>query len=114
MRVVFVFNAEFSKSSIPHQELAYSSLGGIPPRLGTPVLEGRAHSSASEKRNFTAWTALKVGSASEMYIPLSVSGGATHATDVRLSVTRSSGAFEPWPWCGILKIDTFKEITKES
>ena len=45
MRVVFVFNAEFLKSSIPHQELAYSPLGGIPPRLGTPALNKGAQSS---------------------------------------------------------------------
>ena len=38
MRVLFVFNVEFSKSSIPHQKLAYSPLGGNSPRLGTSVI----------------------------------------------------------------------------
>ena len=40
MRVLFVFNVEFSESSIPHQELAYSPLGGIPPQIGNLWLRG--------------------------------------------------------------------------
>ena len=35
MRVVFVFNAEFSKSSIPHQELVYFPWGEFP-QVGNP------------------------------------------------------------------------------
>ena len=37
MGVVFLFNAEFSKSSIPHQELSYFPLEGIPPGWEPPI-----------------------------------------------------------------------------